>query len=261
MPARRVACPTPWGEVHDLVVMHGRVVVPEELAYMRSLQWLGAEHHPRVAVTALGVLERATGAALGPSPYCVGVTRWNDAARNDPWLPIVAPSSDAKGMSAGPPDAAEDAPLLPLPNLSARSYGAALGPENGFTSRLLIRLHEGGAATASVANVVGAPFHAMLQIVAVAAAAYYLLTVASWLWGLQEGMDGAELQVGILVLLVRMLLSSITRALWDRAADTDGYGADARDDRRIQVIVDTTLGMYRFGILLQVLAFAGFLMF
>lgn len=262
MPAHRVACPTPWGEIHDLVVVQGRVVVPEELAHMRSLQWLGGEHHPRVAVTALGVLESATGAALGLAPYCVGVTRWNDAARNDPWLPIVAPSSDTNGMAADLPDGALDAPLLPLPNRSARSAGAALGPEgSGFTSRLLGRLHEGGAATASVVNVVGAPLRATLQVVAVAAAAYYLLTVASWLWGLQEGMDGAELQAGLMVLLVGMLLSSITRGLWDRGADTDGHGAHARDDRRLQPIVETTLGAYRLGILLQVLAFAGFLMF
>src|SRR3954464_1962552 len=101
MVAQRVACQTPWGEAHDLVVVEDRIVVPGELADMRSLSWLAAPHHPRPAGTAPHVLERATGAALGLSPYCVAAERWNHAARGDPWLPVVPLVREPGGTASG----------------------------------------------------------------------------------------------------------------------------------------------------------------
>jgi hypothetical protein len=256
MLAQRVACQTPWGEVHDLVVVEGRVVVPRELADMASLWWLGAEHHPRLAVTALTALERATGAALGLAPYCVAVDRWNRAAHHEPWLPVVV----GTGASESASDAARlervPAPLL-LPERMTRPSDAARGARPSRRP-LLDRLQGGHDAVGSLLDVVRRPVRAVCQLVGVAVGAYYVLTAASWLWALRDGMDGAELQSGVVVLLVGLLLSAATRALWDRAPRDR---VDARAVRRVQPIVDATLGAYRLGISLQVLAFAAFAVF
>jgi hypothetical protein len=257
MVAQRVACQTPWGEAHDLVVVEDRIVVPGELADMRSLWWLAAEHHPRLAVTALSVLERATGAALGLSPYCVAAERWNHAARGDPWLPVVPLGGEGgrnASEAAGP--AVARASLL-LPERATRRAGAARGA-NRSRSALLAGLQDGSDAVGRLLDVVRLPLRAMVQLAGVAACAYYLLTAGAWLWLLRDGMDGAELQSGVLVLLVGLLLSAVTRAVWDRSRNDR---ADASAVRRVQPIVDSALGAYRLGISLQVLAFAAFAVF
>src|SRR4051794_35657858 len=79
MSALRLACRTPWGELHDLVVARGHVLVPESLGHVPPLWWLGDEHHPRVAVTEVAVLKHEIGVALGPAPYCVPIERWNES--------------------------------------------------------------------------------------------------------------------------------------------------------------------------------------
>jgi hypothetical protein len=135
MVAQRVACQTPWGEAHDLVVVEDRIVVPGALADMRSLWWLAAEHHPRLAVTALSVLERATGAALGLSPYCVPAERWNHAARADPWLPVVPLGREAGGIASEAAGLAVAHASLRLPERATRPADAARGP-NGPRSAL-----------------------------------------------------------------------------------------------------------------------------
>jgi hypothetical protein len=257
MVAQRVACQTPWGEAHDLVVVEDRIVVPGELADLRSLSWLAAEHHPRLAVTALSVLERATGAALGLSPYCVAAERWNRAARGDQWLPVVALGREAGGTvseAAGP--AVARASLL-LPERATR-LGDAARAANRSRSALLDGLQNGRDAVGGVLDVVRLPLRAMVQLVAVAACVYYLLTAGAWLWVLRDGMDAAELQSGVLVVFVGFLLSTVTRAVWDRSPNDRPAASTVR---RVQPIVDTTLGAYRLGISLQVLAFAAFAVF
>ena len=93
------------------------------------------------------------------------------------------------------------------------------------------------------------------KLAGVAASAYYLLPAVAWLWALRDGMEDAELQSGVLVLLVGLLLSGLTRALWDRPASDS---VDAGMVRRVQPLVDTTRGACRLGISLQVLAFVAF---
>jgi hypothetical protein len=254
MLAQRVACQTPWGEAHDLVVVEGRVVVPRELADMRSLWWLGAEHHPRLAVTALSALERATGSALGLAPYCVGVKRWNQAAQEDPWLPMVPLGREASWTASEAAGLAVSPASLCLPERTTRPADAA---HRGHQSEgaPLDRLQNGRDAVGSLLDIVRLPLRAVLQLAGVAASAYYLLTAAGWVWVLRDGMDGAELQSGVLVLLAGLLLSGITRALWDRPPSDS---VDARMVRRVQPLVDTTRGAYRLGISLQVLAFVAF---
>lgn len=255
MLAQRVACQTPWGEAYDLVVVDGRIVVPRELADMGSLWWLDTEHHPRLAVTALSALERATEAALGLAPYCVTVDRWNEAARGDRWLPILPPGaeasdtgSEAAGLVMSP------GPLVVLPKRTTRPADGAHGVSQAQGASL-DRLQNGRYAVGTLLDVVRLPLRAVLQLAGVAASAYYLLTAAAWLWALRDGMEGAEMQSGVLVLLVGLLLSGITRVLWDRPWSG---GADAEMVRRGQPLVDTTRGAYRLGISLQVLAFVAF---
>jgi hypothetical protein len=257
MLAQRVACQTPWGEPHDLVVVERRIVVPCELADLGSLRWLGAEHHPRLAVTALSALEHATGAALGLAPYCVGVERWNQAAREDQWLPLVPLGTEASGTASGAVGLAVAPPSLLLPERTTRPADAAHG---GYQSdgAGLGRLQNGRDAIGSLLDVVRLPLRAVVQLAGVVASAYYLLTAAAWLWALRDGMEGAELQSGVLVLLVGLLLSGITRTLWDRPASDS---VDAGMVRRVQPLVDTTRGVYRLGISLQVLAFVAFAVF
>lgn len=254
MLAQRVACQTPWGEVHDLVVVESRVVVPGELADMRSLCWLGDEHHPRLAVTALSVLERATGAALGLAPYCVTAERWNQAARENPWLPEVRLGRHSTATAIDAAELEVAAGPLRLPKRATRPREAARGADQ-LGSAVLNRLQNGGDAVGSLFDVVRMPLRLVLQLAGVAAGAYYLLAAAAWLWALRNGMEGAEVQSGVVVLLVGLLLSGITRALWDRPLSDV---VDARAVRRVPPIVDTTLGAYRLGISLQVLAFAAF---
>src|SRR3954462_2347041 len=72
-----------------LRVLRSHVIFPRELGHVRTLSWLSDEQHPCLAVAPLSVLERQTGTELGMLPYCVPVERWNEAARIEPWLPVV----------------------------------------------------------------------------------------------------------------------------------------------------------------------------
>jgi hypothetical protein len=169
-------------------------------------------------------------------------------------VPLGGEAGGTAFEAAGP--AVARASLL-LPERAARPADAARGA-NRSRSALLDGLQNGRDAVGGLLDVVRLPLRAMVQLVGVAACAYYALTAGAWLWVLRDGMDGAELQSGGLVVLVGLLLSAVTRAVWDRAPNDL---ADASTVRRVQPIVDTTLGAYRLGISLQVLAFAAFAVF
>ena len=119
MSALRVACRTPWGTQCDLVVLRGHVIVPRELAHARALWWVRDEKHPGLAVAPLSVLERQTGAEIGVSPYCVPIERWNEAAKAEPWLPIVPAGCELEQSSDV--TASQELESLDLPN-SARGW-------------------------------------------------------------------------------------------------------------------------------------------
>src|SRR3954451_20729079 len=122
-----------------------------------------------------------------------------------------------------------------------RRADAARGA-NRSRSALLDGLQNGRDAVGGLLDVVRLPLRAMVRLVGIAACAYYLLTAGGWLLVLRDGMDGADLQSGVLVLLVGLLLSAVTRAVWDRSPSDR---ADAGAVRRVQPIIDTTLGAYR----------------
>jgi hypothetical protein len=262
MSALRVACRTPWGDEHDLVILRGHVIVPRQLGHDRSLWWLGDEHHPRLAVTSLSVLEQETGADLGLSPYCVPIERWNRVAREESWLPVVPISASAGSFVDGPgvTDLPASAQLdsVPIPRRAARPMDLDLdtdGPHLTFRNRP----HAGSHAVSRV-------FGGFRQLVvigllgtAIVACLYYVISAALWLWNLRNGMTGGETQEGVMLILAGLLFSALTGLCRERVRAPSGdrvlpYRYDARER---QPVLYTLLDAYRLGITLQLLAFAG----
>jgi hypothetical protein len=266
MSALRVACRTPWGEEHDLVILRGHVIVPRYLGHDRSLWWLGGEHHPQLAVTYLSVLEQETGAELGLSPYCVRVERWNEAARTESWLPVI-PASTAAGSFARraritvvPTSPALES--LPIPrrpagpvdldlDLNADPRHLAPGERLRAGSHAVSRLCS-GLRQLVVLGLLGA---------AILACVYYLVAAALWLWSLRSGMTEGKIQDGVVLLVVALLFSAVT-ALFRRRVWTPSGGPvlpDRYDARVRQPVLYALLDAYRLGVALQFLAFAGFI--
>ena len=262
MPALRVACLTPWGEHHDLVALRGLVVVPRELGHMPSLWWLGEEHHPRLAVTAVSELERETGTELGLSPYCVPIERWNQVADRDAWLPVVPASAGTVAVDGIEAPGSGGLESLTLP-ARARSSADTDPERNGFRTSGLDRLRTGSAAVAGLFGGMRAAVVAGLHGTAVLACGYYVVAAAVWLWALRDGMNGEEIQHGALLVLVALLLSAATGLLRERAPTGLGtrVALPPSDGRDRQPLAYTALDAYRVGILLQLLAFGAFVMF
>jgi hypothetical protein len=265
MSALRVACRSPWGEEHDLVVLRGHVIVPRLLGHDRSLWWLGEEHHPRLAVTLLSVLEQETGAELGLSPYCVPVQRWNKAARDDPWLPVV-PTTGTGGSLAREPGVtyvpvSPRLSSLPIPRPEVRAVDLDFG---GGRPRLVAgnRLRAGSDAISRLFGALRQLVLAGLLGAALLACVYYLIAATLWLWSVRDGMTGAKIQDGIVLVLVALFFSAVTglfkERLRTRMSDrvVPPHSCDARER---QPVLYTLLNAYRLGITVQLLAFAGFL--
>ena len=254
MSALRVACRTPWGTHCDLVVLRGHVIVPRELAHARALWWVRDEKHPGLAVGPLSVLERQTGAEIGVAPYCVPVERWNEAARAEPWLPIVPVGCELEQSSDI--TASLELESLPLPSPASgrldreldhrRSAGNRLREGSYAVSRLLVGVRR--------VLVVGA------LAVAVLACANYLAATAVWLWSLQQGMTGASIEQGVMLIFAALLLSALTGLFRERVGTSHGirvrpYRGDGRER---QPVLYTVLDGYRLGVALQLLAFGAF---
>jgi hypothetical protein len=254
MSALRVACRTPWGTQCDLVVLRGHVIVPRELAHARALWWVRDEKHPGLAVAPLSVLERQTGAEIGVSPYCVPVERWNEATKAEPWLPIVSTGCELEQSSEV--TASQELESLALPNPARgwldceldhrRSAGDRLREGSHAVSRLLVGVRR--------VLVVGA------LAVAVLACANYLAATAVWLWNLQQGMTGASIEQGVMLIFAALLLSALTGLFRERVGTSHGVRAlpYRGDGRERQPVLYTVLDGYRLGIALQLLAFGAF---
>jgi hypothetical protein len=258
MSVQRVACPSPWGEDHELLVLGDRVVVPSELGHMRSLRWLDEEQHPRLAVTTLCELERETCAELGLSPYCVPIDRWNEAADCDPWLPHLAVTPASASEASG----RAGSKGLRLPHESvfrAVDPVAALCRIGG-----LDRLRDGSASVRCLFGGVRAVVRAAVHGAAALACLYYVVAAASWMFGLCDGMDGMETQEGVVLVLAAVVFSAVTGLLLRAGLPTPrGQRVVLRpsDARERQPLVYTALDAYRLGISLQLLAFGAFVVF
>jgi hypothetical protein len=265
MSALRVACRTPWGDdYYDLVVLRGHVIVPRYLGHDRSLWWLGDEHHPHLAVTDLSVLEEETGAELGLSPYCVPIERWNEVARQEPWLPMVPAS-----VTAGSFVQQEGVTVLPAsPQLESLAIPRrAVNPldldRDVHDARLTFDrpLHVASDALSRLFGALRRLVVVGLLGAAILACVYYLLAATLWLWSLRNGMTGGKIQDGIMLIVSAALFSAVTGVVRKRFRIPSRnlvlpYRYDARDR---QPLLSTLLDAYRLGITLQLFAFAGFI--
>jgi hypothetical protein len=249
MSALRVACLTPWGDSHDLLVLQEHVIVPQSLGHVPSLWWLGDEDHPRVEVTLVSSLERETGTSLGRSPYCVPSERWNEGARIESWMPLVptAPGSASLDRSK---ERRRPGDLQPL--------GWVALPRHAELHELYLvgggRLGAGQHAVSDLSGWCRRLLVAALLGATALAVAYYLAATGLWLWSLRHGMSGRNVQVGITLLVAALVFAPIMRTL---ARLVTGSAVSSSG----QPPLATLLGGFRMGVLLQLLAFAGFVIF
>jgi hypothetical protein len=264
MSALRVACRTPRGDLCDLVVLQEHVLVPQQLGHLRSLWWLGDERHPRLAVTSLCAVERQTGVDLGISPYCVSVTRWNEAARKEFWLPMLPPPVGSPARRADVTEAPTTPQLesIPLPRYGSGSIDLFLeapGRRRAWGDRLRAGSYAvprlfGGLRRITVSCALGT---------ALLACVYYLVGTGIWLWDLREGMTDAKLQDGVVLIFTALLFSAFTGLFRARIPAYAGFSVlpSRGAGRGRQPLLYTVLDGYRLGVALQLLAFGAFVIF
>jgi hypothetical protein len=100
-------------------------------------------------------------------------------------------------------------------------------------------------------------------LIATAACAYYLAGAGQWLWRLHDGMTGARIQEGIVLIVTALLLSRLTASFKRRLATAhDAWTLrHRRNGRERQPVLCTVLEAYRLGIALQTFAFGAFVIF
>jgi hypothetical protein len=264
MSALRVACRTPRGDLCDLVVFQEHVLVPHQLGHLRSLWWLRDERHPRLAVTSLSAVEQQTVVDLGIAPYCVSVTRWNEAARREAWLPLLPPPGGSTARRAEVTEIPTTPQLesFPLPRYESGSIDLDLearGRHRAWGDRLragsyAVPLLFGGLRRLTVAGAL---------VIALLACVYYLIGTSMWLWGLREGLTDARIQDGVVLIFTALLFSASTGLFRARVPAHEGFrvlplrGAG----RERQPLLYTVLDGYRLGVALQLLAFGAFVIF
>jgi hypothetical protein len=254
-----LVCRSPQGDYFDVVAVRGFVVVPEAMRRQPGLWWLESENHPHLVMEDSRVLEDAIGRArLGCWPYCIAAERWNEAAAQHRWLPR-SPVSDRE-----PPDPIEqvitDSRIEALNLPRRRSERIVLEPERTPTYAVAVRLHHGSAAVAYLFGRVARVPAALLATVSFAACAYYLAAVALWLWGLGDGISGPEIQDGAVLILAGLIASWLTGLFAPKLMPNDGVrfrvrGVQGRDP---PPLVQVPVAAYRAGVVLQLIAFAGF---
>jgi hypothetical protein len=96
--------------------------------------------------------------------------------------------------------------------------------------------------------------------VSLAACAYYLAAVASWLLGLGDGIGGPEIQDGVVLILPAVIASWITGRFAPKHLPHDGgpFRLPTVARRERQPLLRLALDAYRTGVVLQLLAFTGF---
>ena len=264
MSALRVACRTFPGDLCDLIVLQEHVLVPRQLGHLRSLWWLGDEHHPRLAVTSLCAVEQQTGVDLGISPYCVSVTRWNKAARKESWLPLLPPS-DASTAQRADVTAIPTTPQLesiPLPQYGSGSIDLELEAP-GQRRAVSDRLRAGSYAVPRLFGGLRRLVVAGALATAVLACVYYLVGTSIWLWDLREGMTNAKIQDGVVLIFTALLFSAFTGLFRARVLAHQGLRVvpSRGAGRERQPLLYTVLDGYRLGVALQLLAFGAFVIF
>lgn len=259
--AVHLECCSPAGDRFDLVALGGYVVAPEAMRRQPGLWWLESERHPHLEMEAARTLEDAIGSGrLGCWPYCIPADRWNEAAAQVRWLPRSAVSD------CEPPDAEQrvltdsrfDALSLPLRQTDYLS----LERDCTTTRSVRERLRDGSAAVAYLLAQIARLPRILLATISLAVGAYYLAAVASWLWGLRDGISGHESQAGIVLVLAALVASSITGLFVERLVSDGGvpFRVPRSEGRHRQPLLHLALDAYRAGVAVQLLAFAGFVL-
>jgi hypothetical protein len=248
MVARRASCGTAFGEELQLAVLGSSVVAPEGARNEPGLAWLETEGHPQLSVEESRRLEDAVeGLRIGCWPYRAPVRRWNEAVELYPWLALAV-----KDDSWNPSYEVDDQELLPPPRHVVRRHFYDARPGRRLPTVDLLR-----AGLAGVGELFFGIRHAarlLVLAVLLAACAYYAVATAAWLWQLRDGMGMNELQGGIALMLAAIACTAVAgvsgvaserrRARWRRFGDTAAL---------------TCLRLWRVGIMLQLSALVGFL--
>jgi hypothetical protein len=247
MVARRASCSTAFGEELHVAVLGTSVIAPEAARNEAGLAWLETEGHPRLSVEESRRLEDAVeGLRIGCWPYRAPVGRWNEAVELHPWLALAVKDD------SGNPSCEVDTHELPAPRHVVRRLFDDARPGHRLPSVDLLR-----AGLAGVGELFFGVRHAVrLLVVAVllAACAYYAAATATWLWQLRDGMSMNELQGGIALTLAAIACSAV--------AGISGVASERRRARSRRVggtAALTCLRLWRVGIMLQLSALAGFL--
>jgi len=247
MVARRASCSTAFGEELHLAVLGSSVVAPEAARNEPGLAWLETEGHPRLSTAESRRLEDAVdGLRIGCWPYRAPIGRWNEAVELHPWLALAVKDN------SGNPSREVDTQELPAPRHVVRGLFDDARPGHRLPGVDLLR-----AGLAGVRELFFGVRHAVrLLVVAVllAACAYYAVGTASWLWQLRDGMGTNELQGGIALMLAAIACSAV--------AGISGVASERRRARSRRVgdtAALTCIRLWRVGIMLQLSALAGFL--
>jgi hypothetical protein len=257
--AIHLVCRSPAGDRFDVVAFRGFVVAPEPMRRQPGFWWLESEHHPHLVMEDSKLLEEAIGGGqLGCWPSCVAAERWNEAADQHRWVPH-SPASD--GDLEDPLQRIITDPRIEAVGLPCRRADRT-DLEAGQTSMpsLAARLDRGSIAVGYLFGQIARVPRSLLAAVSLAACTYYLAAVAAWLWELVDGISGPEIQHGVVLIVAAMIASWITGLFSPKLGSHDGrrlrVPAARRRERR--PLLHLALDAYRAGVILQLLAFAGF---
>jgi hypothetical protein len=224
------------------------VLVPETLKAEPGMWWLEREGHPRLDAETSYALDRVTaGTRVGPWPYRVPATRWNEAVARQPWLPPVPiVAADATDFGSG---------LLP----DRRAYWHEMLPRS---TSLRDRVCDGAAAVAGLFAHASRAVRFGLTACALGAGAYYVVAVAAWLWSLRDGMTASETQAGVVLAGFALVATWITGRFEEQLVSASGVVVrlPRAEARGRQPLLHLMLDAYRTGVVLQLLAFAGFVL-
>jgi hypothetical protein len=210
--------------------------------------WLERDGYPRLGAEASHAIDRLTAdSRVGPWPYRVPVARWNEAAAWQPWLtaaPILAADIHDPGSRLVADRRVESQKML------SRS------PSPGK------RLCQGAAAVAGLFAHAARAARFSLTACALAACAYYVVAVAAWLWSLRDGMSAGEAQAGVVLTAFALFATWITGRFEEQLVSAGGVlvRLPRVEARRRQPLLHLVLDAYRTGVVLQLLAFAGFVL-
>jgi hypothetical protein len=209
--------------------------------------WLEREGHPRLDVETSYALDRAAGIRVAPWPFQVPAARWNEAVALQPWLP-AAPIVAADACDLG-------SPLVP----DRRADSQEMLPR--FIS-LRDRACDGVAAVAGLFAYATRAARFSLTACVLTACAYYVVAIAAWLWSLRDGMTASETQAGVVLAGFALVATWITGRFEQQLVSAGGVlvrlpRAEAREQ---QPLLHLAMDAYCMGVVLQLLAFAGFVL-